>query len=109
MEWDLEADAFCRLGLRCQGCPHLHVEGLQVMIDCPSPLKGVSWSCVSGQEPGREGVDLNAYRSQLQEFLGFLYLLNLTRFSVWWHGPLPHSHLHLRASLKALAPVSLDC
>ena len=39
------------------GMPHLPVEGLKVcpyMTDCHSPLNGVLWSRVPGQEPGQE-------------------------------------------------------
>jgi hypothetical protein len=36
-------------------------------------------------------VNLNAYWSQLWELPGFLNLLDLTRFSVQWHGPLSHT------------------
>jgi hypothetical protein len=60
------------------------------MTNCHLPLGVLLWS----HAPHRiwSGADSNAYHSQLWELLGFLNLLNLTRFSVWWQGstcPIP--------------------
>lgn len=50
--WDLKADACSEI----LGMPHLDVERFQVLPlhDCHSPLHGVLWSHVPGQEPGQE-------------------------------------------------------
>lgn len=88
--WDLEADAFFWFGLRCQRCfisiwKDFRCHPYVFVSECQSSLNGCH-----GHVRTWWRVDSKAYLFQWWEFLVFLNLLDLTRFSVWKQSPLTH-------------------
>lgn len=62
------------------------------MTDCDSPLHGVSWSHVTGQEPGQKSMKL--LPSSGMRVPGFLNPLNLTKVLSGSMCPIEDSRRH---------------